>query len=57
MARVRIRKRGKTCSYIFEAGKVGGKRKVAEKGGYATKAEAYKAGVEAYNDFMHGKSR
>ena len=25
-----------------------------EKGGYATKGEAYNAGVEAYNDFLHG---
>lgn len=54
MAQVRIRKRGKTFSYIFEAGKIDGKRKVVEKGGYATKAEAYKAGVAAYNDFLHG---
>ena len=30
-----------------------GKRKVVEKGGYATKAEAYKAGVGAYNDWLH----
>lgn len=54
MAQVRIRKRGKTFSYIFEAGKVDGKRKVVEKGGFPTKAEAYKAGVAAYNDFLHG---
>ena len=54
MAQVRVRKRGKTFSYIFEAGKVDGKRKVVEKGGFATKAAAYKAGVEAYNDFIHG---
>ena len=54
MAQVRVRKRGKTFSYIFEAGKVDGKRKVVEKGGYPTKAAAYKAGVEAYNDFIHG---
>ena len=54
MAQVRIRKRGKTFSYIFEAGKVDGKRKVVEKGGYPTKAEAYKAGVEAYTDYLHG---
>ena len=54
MAQVRVRKRGKTFSYIFEAGKIDGKRKVVEKGGYATKAEAYKAGVAAYNDFLHG---
>lgn len=54
MAQVRVRKRGKTFSYIFEAGKLDGKRKVVEKGGYQTKGEAYKAGVEAYNDFLHG---
>ena len=54
MAQVRTRKRGKTYSYIFEAGKVDGKRKVVEKGGYPTKAEAYKAGVAAFNDHLHG---
>lgn len=54
MAQVRTRKRGKTYSYIFEAGKVDGRRKVVEKGGYPTKAAAYKAGVEAYNDWLHG---
>ena len=54
MSQVRTRKRGKTYSYIFEAGKVGGKRKVVEKGGFATKTAAYKAGVEAYTDWLHG---
>ena len=55
MAQVRVRKRGKTFSYIFEAGKKSdGKRKVVEKGGFPTKAAAYKAGVEAFNDFLHG---
>ena len=54
MAQVRVRKRGKTFSYVFEAGKVNSKRKVVEKGGFPTKAEAYKAGVAAYNDFLHG---
>ena len=55
MAQVRTRKRGKTFSYIFEAGKTpDGKRKVGEKGGFATKTEAYKAGVAAYNDYLHG---
>ena len=54
MAQVRTRKRGKTWSYIFEAGKIDGRRKVVEKGGYATKAEAYRAGVEKYNDYLHG---
>ena len=54
MAQVRTRKRGKTWSYIFEAGKIGGKRKVVEKGGFATKKAAYKAGVEKYTDYLHG---
>ena len=37
MAQVRVRKRGKTFSYIFEAGKkADSKRKVFEKGGFAT---------------------
>ena len=50
MAQVRIRKRGKTCSYIFEASRrqAQGRRKGR------LKAEAYKAGVAAYNDFLHG---
>lgn len=55
MATVRTRKRGKTYSYIFEAGKTAdGKRKVIEKGGFETKADAYKAGTEAYTNFLHG---
>ena len=55
MAQVRVRKRGKTFSYIFEAGKkADGKRKVVEKGGFATRKLAYDAGVAAYNDWRHG---
>lgn len=55
MAKVRIRKRGKTYSYIFEAGKkLDGKRRVIEKGGFATADEAYDAGIDAYADFKHG---
>lgn len=54
MAQVRTRKRGKTYSYIFEAGQVNGKRKVIEKGGFATKDEAYEAGAAAYTDWKHG---
>ncbi len=54
MAQVRTRKRGKTWSFIFEAGQVNGKCKVIEKGGYPTKDAAYKAGVEKYTDFLHG---
>ena len=54
-ASVRTRKRGKTYSYVFEAGKTPeGKRKVIEKGGYPTKQAAYDAGVVAYNDWKHG---
>jgi len=43
----------RSYSYIFEAGKVGGKRKVVEKVGFPTKLAAYKAGVEAYTDWLH----
>ena len=52
--RWRTRKRGKTFSYIFEAGKINGRRKVVEKGGFATKSAALKAGMEAYVDWLHG---
>lgn len=52
---VRTRQRGKTFSYIFEAGKdENGKRKVIEKGGFTTRAEAYERGTEAFVDFKHG---
>ncbi|MDY6350553.1 MAG: tyrosine-type recombinase/integrase [Selenomonas sp.] len=55
MATVRIRKRGKTFSYIFEAGKTpDGRRKVVEKGGFPTKDAAYEAGVAAFTDWKHG---
>ena len=52
---VRTRKRGKTYSYIFEAGRTAdGKRKVIEKGGFPTADEAYDAGIAAYVDWKHG---
>ena len=54
MAIVRTRKRGRTYSYIFEAGQVNGKRKTVEKSGFRTKEDAYNAGVDAYTDFKHG---
>ena len=54
MSTIRTRKRGRTYSYIFEAGQVNGKRKTVEKGGFKTKEAAYNAGVEAYADFKHG---
>lgn len=55
MAMVRTRKRGKSYSYIFEAGKTAeGKRKVIEKGGFPTKEAAYEAGVAAFTSWKHG---
>lgn len=55
-ATIRTRKRGKTYSYSFDAGKnpVTGKRKMVEKGGYETEQEAYDAGVAAYADWKSG---
>ena len=56
MATIRTRKRGKTWSYSFEVGKnpETGRRRIKEKGGFATQDEAYDAGVEAYADWKHG---
>lgn len=54
MATVRTRKRGKTYSYIFEAGRVDGKRKVIERGGFPSADDAYTAGTAAYTDWKHG---
>ncbi len=55
MAKVRTRKRGKTFSYIFEAGRTAaGKRRVIEKGGFPSKESAYEAGIQAFTDFKHG---
>lgn len=55
MAKIRTRKRGKTYSYNLEAGlNANGKRKVVEKGGFATKQEAYDAGVKAFAAWKNG---
>jgi len=55
MAKIRTRKRGKTYSYSFDAGlNANGKRKVVEKGGYATKKEAYEAGTKAFAAWKNG---
>lgn len=55
VSRVRTRKRGHTYSYIFEAGKTAeGKRKVIEKGGFASREAAYAAGAAAFTDWKHG---
>lgn len=55
IAKVRVRKRGKTYSYAFEAGKSeNGKRKIIEHGGYDSQESAYDAGMEAFADWKHG---
>lgn len=45
------RKRGNTWSYYFDMGKVDGKRKRKEKGGFATKKEAEAALAKAINEY------
>ena len=54
MAKLRTRKRGKTWSYSFDAGQINGKRKIVEKGGYATEQEAYDEGTKALASFKNG---
>ena len=46
-----VRKRGTTWSYYFELGKVDGKRKKKEKGGFRTKKEAEAALSAAMNEY------
>ena len=50
---INIRKRGNVYQYAFEIAKVDGKRRQITKSGFATKAEAQKAGVAAYNEYMN----
>lgn len=45
-----VRKRGSTWSYYFDLGKVDGKRKKKEKGGFRTKKEAEAALAKAINE-------
>lgn len=47
------RKRGSTWSYYFDLGKVNGKRKKKEKGGFRTKKEAQKALIHAIDEYNH----
>ncbi len=52
---VRTRKRGKTWSYSFDIEPdSNGKRRMKEKGGFATKEEAFSAGASAYTDWKNG---
>lgn len=46
-----VRKRGSTWSYYFDLGKVDGKRKKKEKGGFRTKKEAEAALAAAVNEY------
>jgi integrase len=46
-----VRKRGATWSYYFDLGKVEGKRKKKEKGGFRTKKEAEQALAAALNEY------
>ena len=52
MAKVRVRKRGKTYSYSFDIQK--SPRRMKEKGGFSTKEAAYEAGMTAFVDWKHG---
>jgi integrase len=52
---IRTRQRGKTWSYMFEAGRhPNGKRRTIEKGGFATQKDALEAGMEAYTNLRYG---
>ncbi len=51
---INIRKRGNKYQYVFEAGKVDGKRKQITKSGFRTKKEALIAGEKAYMKFING---
>ena len=52
MAKVSVRKRGKTYSYSFDIQK--SPRRMKEKGGFPTKEAAYEAGMTAFVDWKHG---
>lgn len=50
---VNVRKRGKSYEYRFEIATIEGTRKWITKSGFETKAEAFKEGAKAYNDFYY----
>lgn len=54
---VSVRKRGKVYEYRFEIATVEGTRKWITKSGYPTKAEAFKEGAKAYNDFYYNDQK
>lgn len=53
MAEINTRKRGKKWEYYFETAKMDGKRKRITKGGFNTKGEAMRAGVEALHEYQN----
>lgn len=53
MVSVRISKRGDKYQYQFEIAKVNGKRKYINQCGFKTKAEAYEAGIKAFNEYQN----
>lgn len=53
MTDINTRKRGKKWEYYFEAARIGGKRQRISKGGFSTKAEAMRAGVEAMHEYQN----
>lgn len=56
MNKIRVRKRGSTYYFSFEAGrKPDGKRRTIERGGFSDEQSAYDAGVQAYTDWRHGE--
>jgi len=54
---VSVRKRGKVFEYRFEVATVEGTRKWISKSGYPSKAEAFKEGAKAYNDFYYNGNK
>lgn len=54
---VSVRKRGKVYEYRFEVATVEGTRKWISKSGYPSKAEAFKEGAKAYNDFYYNGTK
>ena len=53
MADVTVQKRGEVYQYKFEIASIDGKRKFKNKSGFATKSEAKKAGIIAYNEYLN----
>ena len=54
MSQISTRKRGNTWEYSFEVAPINGKRKRASKGGFRTKSEALKVGIQAKAEYDSG---